>query len=201
MLPSVQPRAPSSRSGGWRRCLPRCRRGSTRRTEGCRASEDRSGNFSAPPNGLPFDAEYTRDSESGAASVRRRRMTACFPEATVSWWCWNAFVPSLAGFTASERPSTTKSLIPSLTYFVEVIGVVLRPAPDLEDVSQPGDEVPADQRAAEVEEGAVHRHQVFATPPDSPGQCEPGLSDDRPRDPRLCYCPELSPRATRSSSS
>src|SRR5437867_8517984 len=37
--------------------------------------------------------------------------------------------------------------------------------------------------------------------PDSPGQCEPGLSDDRPRDPRLCYCPELSPRATRSSSS
>src|SRR6185437_10005037 len=31
--------------------------------------------------------------------------------------------------------------------------------------------------------------------PDSPGQCEPGLSDDRPRDPRLCYCPELSPRA------
>jgi hypothetical protein len=37
--------------------------------------------------------------------------------------------------------------------------------------------------------------------PDSPGQCEPGLSDDRPRDPRRCYCPELSPRATRSSSS
>ena len=37
--------------------------------------------------------------------------------------------------------------------------------------------------------------------PDSPGQCEPGLSDDRPRDPRLCYCPALSPRATRSSSS
>jgi len=37
--------------------------------------------------------------------------------------------------------------------------------------------------------------------PDSPGQCEPGLSDDRPRDPRRCYCPELSPSATRSSSS
>jgi len=35
----------------------------------------------------------------------------------------------------------------------------------------------------------------------SPGQYEPGLSADRPRDPRLCYCPELSPRATRSSSS
>ena len=47
--------------------------------------------------------------------------------------------------------------------------------------------------------GPVDR--VFATPPDSPGQCEPGLSDDRPRDPRFCYCPELSPRATRSSSS
>jgi len=29
----------------------------------------------------------------------------------------------------------------------------------------------------------------------------PGLSDDRSRDPRLCYCPELSPKATRSSSS
>ncbi len=43
--------------------------------------------------------------------------------------------------------------------------------------------------------------RMFATPPDSPGQCEPGLSDDRPRDPRFCYCPELSPRATRSSSS
>ena len=26
-------------------------------------------------------------------------------------------------------------------------------------------------------------------------------SDDQLRDPRLCYCPELSPRATRSSSS
>jgi hypothetical protein len=43
--------------------------------------------------------------------------------------------------------------------------------------------------------------EEFATPPDSPAQCEPGLSDDRPRDPRFCYCPELSPRATRSSSS
>src|SRR2546430_11064033 len=29
--------------------------------------------------------------------------------------------------------------------------------------------------------------RMFATPPDSPGQCEPGLSDDRPRDPRFCY--------------
>src|SRR5439155_26112323 len=37
--------------------------------------------------------------------------------------------------------------------------------------------------------------------PDSPGQREPCLADDRPRDPRLCYSPELSPRATRSSSS
>src|SRR6185312_13269444 len=46
-----------------------------------------------------------------------------------------------------------------------------------------------------------HVDRMFATSPDSPGQCEPGLSDDRPRDPRLCYCPELSPRATRSSSS
>jgi hypothetical protein len=36
---------------------------------------------------------------------------------------------------------------------------------------------------------------------DGPGQCEPGPSDDRPRDPPLCYCPELPPRATRSSSS
>jgi hypothetical protein len=50
-----------------------------------------------------------------------------------------------------------------------------------------------------VSVGPVDR--MFATPPDSPGQCEPGLSDDRPRDPRFCYCPELSPRATRSSSS
>ena len=61
---------------------------------------------------------------------------------------------------------------------------------------------PQDATGAErcaVSVGPVDR--MFATPPDSPGQCEPGLSDDRPRDPRLCYCPELSPRATRSSSS
>lgn len=61
---------------------------------------------------------------------------------------------------------------------------------------------PQDATGAErcaVSVGPVYR--MFATPPDSPGQCEPGLSDDRPRDPRLCYCPELSPRATRSSSS
>ena len=37
--------------------------------------------------------------------------------------------------------------------------------------------------------------------PDSPGQCEPRLSDDRARDPRLCYCPALSDSATSSSSS
>jgi hypothetical protein len=43
--------------------------------------------------------------------------------------------------------------------------------------------------------------RMFATPPDSPGPCEPGLSDDQARDPRPGYCPELSPRATRSSSS
>ena len=43
--------------------------------------------------------------------------------------------------------------------------------------------------------------RIFATPPDSPGQRAPGLSDDRPRDPRRRYCPELSPRSTRSSSS
>ena len=61
---------------------------------------------------------------------------------------------------------------------------------------------PQDATGAErcaVSVGPVDR--MFATPPDSPGQCEPGLSDDRPRDPRFCYCPELSPRATRSSSS
>jgi hypothetical protein len=61
---------------------------------------------------------------------------------------------------------------------------------------------PRDATGAErcaVSVGPVDR--MFATPPDSPGQCEPGLSDDRPRDPCLCYCPELSPRATRSSSS
>ena len=61
---------------------------------------------------------------------------------------------------------------------------------------------PQDATGAErcaVSVGPVDR--MLATPPDSPGQCEPGLSDDRPRDPRLCYCPELSPRATRSSSS
>jgi len=61
---------------------------------------------------------------------------------------------------------------------------------------------PQDATGAErcaVSVGPVDR--MFATPPDSPGQCAPGLSDDRPRDPRLCYCPELSPRATRSSSS
>ena|SRR6185437_16652253 len=55
----------------------------------------------------------------------------------------------------------------------------------------------AERRAVSV--GPVDR--MFATPPDSPGEFEPGLSDDRPRDPLLCYCPELSPRATRSSSS
>ena len=61
---------------------------------------------------------------------------------------------------------------------------------------------PQDATGAErcaVSLGPVDR--MFATRPDSPGQCEPGLSDDRPRDPRFCYCPELSPRATRSSSS
>src|SRR4029450_4192955 len=61
---------------------------------------------------------------------------------------------------------------------------------------------PQDATGAErcaVSVGPVDR--MFATPPDSPGQCEPGLSDDRSRDPRLCYCPELSPRGTRSSSS
>src|SRR5262245_13100140 len=59
-------------------------------------------------------------------------------------------------------------------------------------------------RTTGAERGAVSVGPVdrmFATPPDSPGQCEPGLSDDRSRDPGLCYCPELSPRATRSSSS
>ena len=61
----------------------------------------------------------------------------------------------------------------------------------------PQDATGAERCAVSVE--PVDR--MFATPPDSPGQCEPGLSDDRPRDPRLCYCPELSPRATRSSSS
>jgi hypothetical protein len=61
----------------------------------------------------------------------------------------------------------------------------------------PQDATGAERRTVSV--GPVGR--MFATPPDSPGQCEPGLSDDRPRDPRLCYCPELSPRATRSSSS
>jgi hypothetical protein len=61
----------------------------------------------------------------------------------------------------------------------------------------PQDATDAERCAVSV--GPVDR--MFATPPDSPGQCEPGLSDDRPRDPRLCYCPELSPRATRSSSS
>ena len=56
---------------------------------------------------------------------------------------------------------------------------------------------PAERCAVSV--GPVDR--LFATPPDSPGQCEAGLSDDRPRDSRLCYCPELSPKVTRSSSS
>ena len=68
--------------------------------------------------------------------------------------------------------------------------------------SEGGLGAPQDATGAErcaVSVGPVDR--MFATPPDSPGQCEPGLSDDRPRDPRLCYCPELSPRATRSSSS
>jgi len=46
-----------------------------------------------------------------------------------------------------------------------------------------------------------HQMSLRTVGPDSPGQGEPGLSDDRPRDPRLCYCPELSPRATSSSSS
>jgi hypothetical protein len=65
-----------------------------------------------------------------------------------------------------------------------------------------GPGAPQDATGAErcaVSVGPVDR--MFATPPDSPGQCEPGLSDDRPRDPHLCYCPEFSPRATRSSSS
>lgn len=61
----------------------------------------------------------------------------------------------------------------------------------------PQDATGAERCAVSVE--PVDR--MFATPPDSPGQCEPGLSDDRPRDPRFCYCPELSLRATRSSSS
>ncbi|MDP3938049.1 MAG: hypothetical protein Q8R92_07920 [Deltaproteobacteria bacterium] len=68
--------------------------------------------------------------------------------------------------------------------------------------ARPGLGAPQDATGAErcaVSVGPVDR--MFATPPDSPGQCEPGLSDDRPRDPRFCYCPELSPRATRSSSS
>ena len=42
---------------------------------------------------------------------------------------------------------------------------------------------PQDATGAErcaVSVGPVDR--MFATPPDSPGQCEPGLSDDRPRD-------------------
>jgi hypothetical protein len=43
--------------------------------------------------------------------------------------------------------------------------------------------------------------RMLAAPPDSPGQREPGLSGGRTRDPRLCYCREISPRATRSSSS
>ena len=62
----------------------------------------------------------------------------------------------------------------------------------------------APQEATGAERCAVSVEPVdrmFATRPDSPGQCEPGLSDNRPRDPRFCYCPELSPRATRSSSS
>ena len=44
---------------------------------------------------------------------------------------------------------------------------------------------------------------MLATPPDSPGQCEPGLSDHRPQDPRLLRArgglrgdvPRLRPRA------
>ena len=64
-------------------------------------------------------------------------------------------------------------------------------------LSAPQDATRAERCAVSV--GPVD--QMFATPPDSPGMREPGLSDDRRRDPRRCYCPELSPRATRSSSS
>jgi hypothetical protein len=71
------------------------------------------------------------------------------------------------------------------------------PSPCSAGPGAPRDATGAERYAVSV--GPVDR--IFATPPDSPGQCEPGLSDDRPRDPRLCYRPELSPRATRSSSS
>ena len=49
----------------------------------------------------------------------------------------------------------------------------------------PREQPPAAHFAVSV--GPVDR--MVATPPDSPGQCDPGLSDDRPRDPRFCYCP------------
>ena len=39
----------SSRSDGWRRARPRCRRGSTRRTGGSRASAGRPGTSACPP--------------------------------------------------------------------------------------------------------------------------------------------------------
>ena len=42
--------------------------------------------------------------------------------------------------------------------------------------------------------------RMFATPPDSPASVSRDYRT-RPRDPRFCYCPELSPRARRSSSS
>src|SRR5690348_6008564 len=40
------------------------------------------------------------------------------------------------------------------------------------------------------------RRSNVRDPARKPRRCEPGLSDDRPRDPRRRYCPALSPRAT-----